>query len=239
MVSSYIPATGGDTVAPQLESDQTPEVSGIGWWMAGAAVGALAWALVRRRVQATIVERRAGHDLPAWVPMIGALTSVGLCAAVFGLTERRVEIVGIAGFAIAMVTLGVIDAATLTLPRQIVWATAGWGAVALAPIAFADHDPGRLVRAAVGAVVAAAAVWVIRALTHGGVGFGDVRLAVPLGLFCGWRSWAALGRAGLVAVVVNAVVALALVATRRVGRRTKLPFGPSLVAGALWALLVR
>jgi leader peptidase (prepilin peptidase)/N-methyltransferase len=43
----------------------------------------------------------------------------------------------------------------------------------------------------------------------------------------------------LVGLVVSGVVLLVLLATRRVGRRTYVPFGPFLILGALWAVLVR
>jgi prepilin signal peptidase PulO-like enzyme (type II secretory pathway) len=34
-------------------------------------------------------------------------------------------------------------------------------------------------------------------------------------------------------------VIVALLATRRIGRRTYIPFGPFFIIGALWAVLIR
>ena len=70
----------------------------------------------------------------------------------------------------------------------------------------------------------------------GAFGIGDVKLLVGVGLLAG------AGRAlsGVVfGLVVAGVVLLALLITRRIGRRTYVPFGPFLIVGALWAVLIR
>jgi prepilin signal peptidase PulO-like enzyme (type II secretory pathway) len=38
---------------------------------------------------------------------------------------------------------------------------------------------------------------------------------------------------------VSGIVLLVLLATRRIGRRTYVPFGPFFIMGALWVVLVR
>jgi len=70
----------------------------------------------------------------------------------------------------------------------------------------------------------------------GAFGWGDVNLLVGVGLLTGFlRAFtgllAGLFSAGLVLVV--------LLATRRIGRRTFVPFGPFLIFGALWGIFVR
>jgi leader peptidase (prepilin peptidase)/N-methyltransferase len=70
----------------------------------------------------------------------------------------------------------------------------------------------------------------------GAFGLGDVKLLIGVGLMVGAER--ALGGV-LVGLVVSGVVLLVLLATRRVGRRTYVPFGPFLILGALWAVLVR
>ena len=71
----------------------------------------------------------------------------------------------------------------------------------------------------------------------GAFGMGDVKLLVGVGLMSGGepplgggrvRRWSSPG-----------VVLLILLATRRIGRRTYVPFGPFLIVGALWAVLIR
>jgi prepilin signal peptidase PulO-like enzyme (type II secretory pathway) len=70
----------------------------------------------------------------------------------------------------------------------------------------------------------------------GAFGMGDVKLLIGVGLMTG------LVRAfsGLLAGLLGAGIVLAiLLATRRIGRQTFVPFGPFLIFGALWGMFVR
>ena len=69
---------------------------------------------------------------------------------------------------------------------------------------------------------------------------GDVKLAALLGLHLGWLGWPVLVDGALAGFVVQAVLAVVLLATRRVGLRGAIPFGPAMLAGAaLGIALVR
>jgi leader peptidase (prepilin peptidase)/N-methyltransferase len=70
----------------------------------------------------------------------------------------------------------------------------------------------------------------------GAFGLGDVKLLVGVGLMVGGER--ALGGV-LMALIVAGVVLVGLLAMRRIGRRSYVPFGPFLIAGALWAALIR
>jgi leader peptidase (prepilin peptidase)/N-methyltransferase len=65
----------------------------------------------------------------------------------------------------------------------------------------------------------------------GAFGRGDVNLLVSVGLISGAYRALAGTFAGIVTV--------ALLATRRVGLRSYIPYGPFLILGALWAILLR
>ena len=69
-------------------------------------------------------------------------------------------------------------------------------------------------------------------------GFGDVRLAVLLGLFLGWLGWAEVVWGALLPWLVNVPVVLVALLTGRAGRKSRLPFGPAMLAGALLAIAV-
>ena len=70
----------------------------------------------------------------------------------------------------------------------------------------------------------------------GAFGLGDVKLLVTVGLMSG--AYRAL--LGIVAgVFVGGVVIFALLVLRRVSLRSYVPFGPFVILGALWALLIR
>ena len=70
----------------------------------------------------------------------------------------------------------------------------------------------------------------------GAFGLGDVKLLAGMGLLLGGER--ALGGT-IFGLVLAGVVLLVLLATRRVGRKSYVPFGPFLIIGALWAVLIR
>ncbi len=70
----------------------------------------------------------------------------------------------------------------------------------------------------------------------GGMGFGDVKLAGLLGLFLGWLSWGSVVVATFGAFLLGGIVGVALIAARRAGRKSAIPFGPFMVAGAFVAV---
>ena len=67
------------------------------------------------------------------------------------------------------------------------------------------------------------------------LGFGDVKLLGLLGLLLGWFGWGVLLAGVFLGLLTGAVVSLALLATRRAGWRTALPFGPPLLLGGAGA----
>jgi leader peptidase (prepilin peptidase)/N-methyltransferase len=70
----------------------------------------------------------------------------------------------------------------------------------------------------------------------GAFGLGDVKLLAGVGLLAGGER--ALGSV-VFALVLSGIVLITLLATRRIGRRTYVPFGPFFIVGALWAVLIR
>ena len=71
---------------------------------------------------------------------------------------------------------------------------------------------------------------------EGAFGLGDVKLLAGVGLMVG----AERALAGvLVGLLMAGVVLVVLLAVRRISRRSFVPFGPFLILGALWAVLIR
>jgi leader peptidase (prepilin peptidase)/N-methyltransferase len=91
------------------------------------------------------------------------------------------------------------------------------------------------------AVVAAVAIPALLYLPSipfgaGAFGLGDVKLLVGVGLLAGGSR--AVGSV-VFALALAGIVLVVLLATRRIGRRTYIPFGPFFIIGALWAVLLR
>jgi leader peptidase (prepilin peptidase)/N-methyltransferase len=70
----------------------------------------------------------------------------------------------------------------------------------------------------------------------GAFGLGDVKFLAGMGLMVGGER-AVSGT--LFGLIVAGVVLLVLLVFRRIGRRSFVPFGPFLMLGALWAVLIR
>lgn len=100
-----------------------------------------------------------------------------------------------------------------------------------------DGTAGALPRALAGAGVYAGVLFIVYLVARGGFGFGDVKLAVPLGLFLVFDAWGRLYVAGLLTAVIGALVALAAVVAGRAGAKTEIPYGPSMILGAWMALI--
>ena len=134
------------------------------------------------------------------------------------------------------VLLGLIDLAHRLLPDRVVLPALGAGALLLLLAAALDGDWPRFARACAAAAVLFAVHLVLALLAPAGLGMGDVKLAAVLGLALGWVSWRAVVLGGAAGFVVQAVVALVLLAAGRVRRGGELPFGPSMLVGAVIAL---
>jgi leader peptidase (prepilin peptidase)/N-methyltransferase len=134
--------------------------------------------------------------------------------------------------AVAAVLLTGVDLQHRLLPNRVVLPALAGGAVLLLLPALADGAWDQLLRAALGAAALFAAYLALALVSPGGLGMGDVKLAALLGLYLGWLGWAAVVLGALAGFVVQAAVALALLATRRIGLRGELPFGPAMLAGA-------
>jgi leader peptidase (prepilin peptidase) / N-methyltransferase len=101
------------------------------------------------------------------------------------------------------------------------------------------HNPlvgNAVVAAIVVAVVVPGALYLLSVpFGVGAFGMGDVKLLVGVGLMLGLVR----GFTGLLAGLLAAgIVLLLLLATKRIGRHTYVPFGPFLIFGALWAIFI-
>jgi leader peptidase (prepilin peptidase)/N-methyltransferase len=88
--------------------------------------------------------------------------------------------------------------------------------------------------ALLGAASAVGFLGLLGLIIRSGVALGDLYLVAPLGLLLGWP---AIFLAVFFAALISSVTSLALLASRRVGLKSYIPFGPFLVAGAVIALL--
>src|SRR4051794_26716557 len=185
----------------------------------------VSWLVLRRRC------RDCRTPISPRYPLVEAATGV-LFGAVTWVRWDDATAIALGLVLVAfLVPLTLIDLDVRKLPNALVYSCAAVGLVlgtALDP----GGEPERLLA---GAIVFAA--FFLAALAYpAGMGMGDVKLAGVLGLYLGREVGVAVGAALLLALVVG----LAIIARRGMaaGRKTAVPFGPFLAAGAVVAILV-
>ena len=75
-------------------------------------------------------------------------------------------------------------------------------------------------------------------LWPGGMGLGDVKLAVLLGLALGWLGWGQLAVGAFAAFLIGGVLGLVMIVLKKVTLHGGIPFGPSMALGAWVGVLV-
>ena len=86
----------------------------------------------------------------------------------------------------------------------------------------------------IGLVAVSLLLFIVAVLSNGGMGGGDIKLMGAAGLFLGWKL---ILLALIVGSVVGAIISLILLAAKKAGRKTMIPFGPFLSLGIAIAAL--
>jgi len=186
------------------------------------------WLLLRGRCA------DCGEPISVRYPLVELLT--GLLFVAMALRLALPDLPAFLYFTAIGVALSAIDLDTRRLPNAIVLPSYPVIAVLLTASAAYQGDFWPLLRAGLGGL-ALFAFFVVLAVAHpAGMGFGDVKLAGLVGMVLGYLSWRALLVGGFAGFLLGAVVGIAVIALRKGDRRTALPFGPFMVAGALLAV---
>jgi leader peptidase (prepilin peptidase)/N-methyltransferase len=135
------------------------------------------------------------------------------------------------------VALALIDLDVKRLPNSIVLPSYPVSAALLGAAAIGQHAGGAYLRALLGMSALYAFYFLLVFIYPAGMGFGDVKLAGVLGLFLGWLGWGEVIAGGFLGFLFGGVVGIALMLMRRAGRKSQIPFGPFMLAGALVAVL--
>jgi leader peptidase (prepilin peptidase)/N-methyltransferase len=186
----------------------------------------LGWLLLRGRC----ADCRA--PIGARYPLVEAGTAALFVAVVakFGWSWELPAYLYLAAVAIA---LAAIDLDVMRLPDKIVLPSYGVALFLLVPAMIAEHSW----RAGARGLIAAAVLWIaFELISLFGMGRGDVKLAPLLGLYLGWLGWSAVAIGMFAGFLLGGVFGVALLVTRVATRKTRVPFGPYLLAGAFLAV---
>lgn len=141
-------------------------------------------------------------------------------------------------FAAVSVALAGIDLDTHKLPNAIVLPSYLVVGLLLAAASVIVGDLGYLLRAAIGAAVLFAAYFVMALVYPGGMGMGDVKLAGVIGLMLGFLGWGTLVVGAFAAFLLGGLFGIALLVGRRANRKSGIPFGPWMLAGAWLGIFI-
>ncbi|MEV8357842.1 A24 family peptidase [Microbacterium sp. NPDC076895] len=150
--------------------------------------------------------------------------------------STALTVVAFVAFAVIGAILAIIDIRTHRLPNRLVATVGGTGFVLLVAAALTGSRMDALIRALLAALVLFTAYLMLRILSAGGVGGGDVKLAAVIGLYLGWLGWGSVLVGTLAGFVLGGLFAAAMLLIRRAERRTAIPFGPWMIAGAWVAI---
>lgn len=185
----------------------------------------LSWLVLRGRC------RDCSAPISARYPLVEAGTAALFVALTlrFGASPVLPALLFLAATGLA---LALIDLDVARLPFVITVPALGVTALLLAVAGTVDGWSPATVAAA-SALAWFGLYWALWFGTAGrGMGFGDVVLAPVLGLALGWLGWGSSLVGLLGGFGIGALVGLTLMAVGRAGRRSQIPFGPSMLAGA-------
>ena len=194
-------------------------------------VPVLSWLLLRGRC------RDCGTAISARYPAVELGTAVvfGVLAWHFGFDWALPAYLYLGAISVA---LAMIDIDVHRLPNAIVLPSYGVAATLLLLAAALTGEWASLLRAGLGGAALFAVYFLLAFIYPAGMGFGDVKLAGVLGIYLGWLGWGVLLVGGFLGFLLGGVMGAALMAVNKVGRKSKIPFGPFMLAGALIAILV-
>ena len=164
-----------------------------------------------------------------------------LTAALFGLAAWRIrpssDLIAYLPLLWVLVVLSFIDLEHKLLPNRIVVPSFVAGVVLLGVSAALGPGVGAWVRALLGAAVAFAFFFTLALITPRGMGMGDVKLSAVLGLSLAYLGWGRLLVGFFVSFLAGAIGGIGLIAARRAGMKSEVPFGPYLALGTIVSVL--
>ena len=218
--------------------------SAVRWWQ---NVPVLSWLLLRGRCATCrtpiswrypAIEAATGIAFAAvalwWAASAGLLSGGSPASGPFSgpIAAQLLVLAAYLWFVASGIVLTVIDLDTRRLPHSITGSAFVICFALLTVACTLGADWAHLLRAAAGAGVLFGFYTLLRLARPDGMGGGDVRLAAVAGLMLAWLGWSSLAVGAFAAFLLGGVFGIALIVARRAGRRTAVPFGPWIVAGA-------
>ncbi|WKV72111.1 A24 family peptidase [Streptomyces sp. PCS3-D2] len=170
--------------------------------------------------------------------VLPAVLAGGVCALIAAAVGVRPEAAVYAGLAPVLVLLALVDRAVHRLPDVLTLPLAVGAAALLGIAALLPGAGGSWRLALLGGGALGAAYLVLHLVNPAGMGFGDVKLALSLGVALGWYGWGVWASGAFLGLLYGALYGLTLLLRGSVTRDQGFAFGPFMAAGALTGLLL-
>lgn len=195
----------------------------VGWWPV---------TLATRRVSSApaLQGRRAQVALSVATPLV-------LLAVVWGIGIDPV-LPAVVVFAGAGVVLAAVDIVEHRLPNVIVLPSLAVTAALLTCAAVIEGDVARLIWSLAGLAAMFGLYLAVALVSPAAMGMGDVKLAGFIGLVLGWFGWHVWVTGLLAGFMIGGLWAAIALVSGRSGLHGSVPFGPSMLAGAVLALVL-
>lgn len=175
---------------------------------------------------------QCGHELDWswWAPPL-LVTIVAL---------TTVLVLGLNWFTVAFLWLppvialcSILDLRTMIIPKRVVWVGSAVALVLIVAASLIEGVGAAVEGAVIGGLGYFAVLFALWFVYPRGMGFGDVRFALLLGLYLGWLHF----MLPVVALVFASVIGIAVGLAARLSRGGReFPFGPGMALGALCAV---
>lgn len=214
-------------VALALIAEAVPDASGGGSSLrtCESCDAALTGAALSPMRNATSACSACGHKVSAArVPIV--LASGVVFAVIALVIGNRWQLIPVLLLASSLIALSAVDLARYRLPDRLVFPSLGLGLLVIGILSFANGDGDHVLRAVVTALAYSFLLLIPNIISPVGLAFGDVKLALLLGLFLGWSADSALDAARLViwAFLIGMVFGIFSGVLVGLGRRA---FGPN------------
>lgn len=204
------------------------------WPAIAATLAATAVAGWQRRGRYRRPQDQPRLDLRWWWATPALTAALGVLLIVTGPRTSAIPVTELV-YVVGGVMVSLVDLDVRRIPDRalLIWATATIVALVV-ELLLGGAGIATLTRAVIGGA-SLGLVYLVMALVAS-MGLGDVKLAALTGVVLGAHSWKSLYVGTLAAFAAAAVIAGAILATRRGHRQDHLAFGPAIVAGALAAI---
>ena len=185
-------------------------------------------------------DRTVANLVPAGAVPVRTALATAITGALFGAAANHFgRDLALAPFCVFLALLVVVSVTDLThrlVPRRLIYGALALIVPLLVAASALDHTWRSLTGSLVGGAVAFGLFFAVWWFIPRGMGFGDVRLAGAIGFTTGWLSLLHAYVAFLAGFLVGMVFGLILMVVSSAGRKTRIPFAPSLAVGAVIAV---